>query len=99
MKTYSYLLLMVVFSIGISSNTQVSKENVLPDDEVLNLWNTSETKSSILSFVDDVTIETSDKFLPVEERVVVFDMDGTILLEKPNYVLFAENHFNVQENR
>ena len=90
---------MVVFSIGISSNTQVSKENVLPDDEVLNLWNTSETKSSILSFVDDVTIETSDKFLPVEERVVVFDMDGTILLEKPNYVLFAENHFNVQENR
>jgi hypothetical protein len=54
----------------------------------LDQWNEGLAKASILSFVDAVTDQTNPKFLPVKDRVAVFDMDGTILLEKPNFVLF-----------
>lgn len=54
----------------------------------LSQWNEGPAKTSILSFVKTVTDQTNPNFLPVQDRVAVFDMDGTILLEKPNFVLF-----------
>jgi len=88
MKTIRYLLLITAFSISVSGYTQLPKENEPNIDESLSLWNIGVTKSSILSFVDEVTNKKSTRYIPVEDRVAVFDMDGTILIEKPNYVIF-----------
>jgi phosphoserine phosphatase len=54
----------------------------------LDLWNDGNVKSNIISFVTDVTNVNSVHYLNDYDRIAVFDMDGTILLEKPNYVLF-----------
>lgn len=46
-------------------------------------WNDGPTKQSILDFVAKVSRQGSDTFVPVAERVAVFDHDGTLVCEKP----------------
>lgn len=46
-------------------------------------WNDSAAKRSIVAFVDRVTREGSPEFVPVPERVAVFDNDGTLWAEQP----------------
>lgn len=46
-------------------------------------WNDGPTKQSILDFLDNVTRAGADTFVPVPERVAVFDHDGTLVCEKP----------------
>jgi len=46
-------------------------------------WNEGMTKQSILDFVKRVTTEGSPDFVPVPERIAVFDNDGTLWCEQP----------------
>ena len=41
----------------------------------------SKVKQQIINYVKDVTNKKSKNFIPVEDRIAVFDMDGTILCE------------------
>lgn len=52
---------------------------------MLESWNATATKSAIVDFVRRVTTDGRD-FVPPEERVAVFDNDGTLWCEKPAYV-------------
>lgn len=49
-------------------------------------WKDGETKSAILSFVANVTNPAHQHFVPVQERVAVFDNDGTLWAENPFYL-------------
>ncbi len=49
-------------------------------------WLPGEPKDRILSFVDAVTTEGGADFVPVEERLAVFDIDGTLWAERPFYL-------------
>jgi lysophospholipase L1-like esterase len=46
-------------------------------------WNEAAVKRAILEFVAGVTRAGADSFVPVSERVAVFDHDGTLVCEKP----------------
>ena len=46
-------------------------------------WNDGPTKRAILEYVAAVTTPGSRDFVPVAERVAVFDHDGTLICEKP----------------
>ena len=46
-------------------------------------WNQGPTKQAILAFVAAVTDEAGPDFVPVPERVAVFDHDGTLACERP----------------
>jgi len=46
-------------------------------------WNNGPTKRSIFEFLDKVTREGTATFVPIPERVAVFDHDGTLVCEKP----------------
>jgi lysophospholipase L1-like esterase/phosphoserine phosphatase len=46
-------------------------------------WNDGPTKQAILDFVAAVTDDSAPTFVPVPERVAVFDHDGTLVCEKP----------------
>jgi hypothetical protein len=46
-------------------------------------WNNGPTRQSILDFVADVTAEGRPSFVPVPERIAVFDNDGTLWCEQP----------------
>ncbi|QJB45456.1 HAD family hydrolase [Dolichospermum flos-aquae] len=52
---------------------------------VLNSWNdNSKNKEQIIKFVEKITTQGPD-FVPVEDRIAVFDNDGTLWAERPNY--------------
>jgi phosphoserine phosphatase len=46
-------------------------------------WNDGKTKQSIVAFVEKVTQPGSPDFVPVPERIAVFDNDGTLWAEQP----------------
>ena len=52
-------------------------------------WREGPTKKSILHFVARTTTEGKPDFLPVAQRVSVFDNDGTLWCEQPMYVQLA----------
>ena len=52
----------------------------------LNAWNDTPTKQTILNFVAAVTDEASPQFVAPDERIAVFDNDGTLWCEKPMYI-------------
>ncbi|MDB6179596.1 HAD family hydrolase [Paracoccus sp. Z330] len=48
-------------------------------------WNDTNSKTQIIDFVDSVTDSTADSFVPVADRIAVFDNDGTLISEHPIY--------------
>lgn len=63
-------------------------ETTAPVEEVdaLSLWTSeAEAKKALVSYVENVTDENSPDYIPVEDRIAVFDMDGTILCETDPY--------------
>lgn len=58
-------------------------------------WNDTATKAAIIAFVDNVTNPDSPDFVPVADRVAVFDNDGTLWSEQPAYfqLFFALDRF------
>ena len=60
-----------------------------PKQSSLASWNEGAPKAAIVSFVRSVTDESSPDYLPPAERIATFDMDGTLLIEKPMYIVFG----------
>ncbi|TPE53518.1 HAD family hydrolase [Amaricoccus solimangrovi] len=48
-------------------------------------WNDTASETAIVDFVTKVTDPASPDFVPEEERIAVFDNDGTLWSEKPLY--------------
>jgi phosphoglycolate phosphatase-like HAD superfamily hydrolase len=51
-------------------------------------WNEGATKQSLLAFVAGATTPGTRTFVPSEQRIAVFDNDGTLWSEKPIYFQF-----------
>jgi hypothetical protein len=54
-----------------------------PSIDPLSSWTNGETKESIERFVVQVTTEGGPNFVPPEQRIAVFDNDGTLWSERP----------------
>jgi phosphoserine phosphatase len=52
-------------------------------DDPLPSWNDGPAKQSIVAFVEKVTKPGAPDFVPVPERIAVFDNDGTLWSEQP----------------
>ena len=52
---------------------------------LLNSWNDTSSKQEIINYVNKVTQKYSPDFIPVQDRIAVFDNDGTLWAEKPVY--------------
>ena len=62
---------------------EISAEDPLPDgeveEEVFASWNdVAPALDLLIEYVEMVTDESSPDFIPVDRRIAVFDMDGTI---------------------
>ena len=55
-------------------------------DDYLHGWNNTPTRAAIVGFVEAVTTEGGSDFIPVAERIAVFDNDGTLWCEHPIYI-------------
>jgi phosphoserine phosphatase len=63
---------------------------------MLNSWNNIENKKAIIDFVERVSTKENADFVPEEERIAVFDNDGTLWTEQPTMVegFFVFNRIN-----
>lgn len=67
------LLLLLVLALPLQA------ESPLPS------WKDTGPKKAIIAFVESVTRKDSKTFVPVHERIAVFDNDGTLWSEQPMY--------------
>ena len=58
---------------------------ILQSTEILPSWNEGKSKASIINYVDSVTDATGKNFIPIVDRITVFDNDGTLWSEQPAY--------------
>ena len=74
---------------GESQETEpVSETEAAPSaDEMLSLWTEdAAARKALVEYMDAITDESGADFIPVEDRIAVFDLDGTLFCETdPNY--------------
>ena len=68
--------------------------------EMLSLWNDdAPAKQKLIAFVGATTMEGGPDFIPVDHRVAVFDLDGTLFCETdPNYFDYTLLVYRVLED-
>ena len=47
----------------------------------LSLWNENSPKETLINYMTEITDENSDLYIPKEDRIAVFDFDGTLFQE------------------
>lgn len=73
--SYTLAVLGILFAAGVSHA-----------DDPLPSWRDKGIKNAIIDYVEDITKEGSQNFVPQSERVASIDLDGTLLCEHPvNY--------------
>ncbi|WP_027178693.1 HAD family hydrolase [Maridesulfovibrio bastinii] len=84
------LLLIFIFLFSISSNAYAYSYTPSKSAIKSNYYNqlpswdqSSENLKLLINFIEDVTNPQSKNFVPEKDRIATFDMDGTILCEKP----------------
>jgi phosphoglycolate phosphatase-like HAD superfamily hydrolase len=65
---------------GLALSTQT-----LAQTDPLPSWNDAPAKQAIVNFVKMTTDKSSSSFVPPEERIVTFDQDGTLWVERAIY--------------
>ena len=71
------------------SPTMLASGEHAQDRDLLPSWNDGPTKQSIVDFVRRVTANGTPQFVKPEERIAVFDNDGTLWTEQPFYFQVA----------
>ncbi|MDI9915378.1 HAD family hydrolase [Rhodococcus sp. IEGM 1379] len=61
----------------------MNEKSTGPADTPLPSWRDGATKAAVLSFVEQVTAEGGPDEVPPDDRIAVFDNDGTLWCEKP----------------
>jgi phosphoserine phosphatase len=72
-----------------TSPTTSASGEYAPGQAPLSSWNEGPAKQSIVDFVRGVTTADGAHFVKPEERIAVFDNDGTLWSEMPFYFQFA----------
>lgn len=78
---YWAIFMVLISLVACTASPQIAEVEADP----LPSWNPGNTKEAILDFVQDVSNEQSQNFVPVKDRVAVFDNDGNLWSEKPVY--------------
>ena len=93
-RTFSTLIAICLSCLLWLGATLGYQESAAAQDDPLPSWQDRETKASIVDFVTDVTDPCSDNFVESDDRIAVFDNDGTLWGEHPVYfpALFILEH-------
>lgn len=83
-----------------SDSEPSASQTVESSSDPLSLWNDgAPLKQELVSYVQAVTDESSKDFIPVEDRIVTFDFDGTLFCETdPNYFDYMLLVYRVTED-
>ena len=83
-----------------SGTTQTGASIKIDGNAMMDLWTDgAPLKSELISYMAEITDESSPKFIPVEDRIAVFDFDGTLFCETdPNYFDYTLLVYRVLED-
>lgn len=87
------LVVSILYALGVGWKTSAPAPAPEPaaaesaESDALSLWTAeAEAKSALVSFVEAAAREGGEGYIPVENRIAVFDLDGTLFCETdPNY--------------
>jgi phosphoglycolate phosphatase-like HAD superfamily hydrolase len=77
---FCFAFVLITFFIGLTAPLAAERPDPLPS------WNDSPVKSSIRRFVEGVVAKGTPSFVQEDQRIAVFDNDGTLWSEQPDYV-------------
>lgn len=83
MRRLACLLATLTVTLPVAGGLPAQSADPLPS------WNEGTTRQQIISFVEAVTDPDSPDFVPEDERIAVFDNDGTLWAEQPIYFQLA----------
>ncbi len=80
-------ILLFVTLLSIACSTALAKENVQHANvnfanSSFENWNDSAIITTLQEYVKDITNKSGKNFIPVQDRIAVFDMDGTLIGEQ-----------------
>ena len=77
-----------------------TQTNTIDANEMLSLWNEgAPAREQLIAYMDAITKEGSPDYIPVENRIAVFDFDGTLFCETdPNYFDYTLLVYRVTED-
>ncbi|MBQ5995555.1 MAG: haloacid dehalogenase-like hydrolase [Clostridia bacterium] len=82
------LIVSTLYGLGVGykqpapESTEPSSEQTVVPQDALSLWTDgAEAKKELSSYIEAVTKEGSKDFIPEEDRIAVFDLDGTLACE------------------
>ena len=79
-----------------TAEPEITETEVAEDIDYLSLWTSdAEAKKALVSYMEAITDEKSPDYIPVEDRIAVFDMDGTILCETDLIISITAYWFTV----
>ena len=86
---YGFIILFLIACNGNETKNDIKTgESKIAENRVyLSSWGDT-ARTRIESWVKDVTNTSSSNFIPVADRIAVFDNDGTLWLEQPVYTQF-----------
>lgn len=85
-KRISILIIVMLMLVSIIGCRQTNGYK----DSTFSNWNKSESLNKLKDYVSTVVNPKSDSFIPVEDRIAVFDMDGTLCGELfPEYIEYC----------
>ena len=90
------LTAMIVLSTIFFQTHQISETLALEPNNDLSCWR-GHVRKILLDYIGDVSTPGSKDFIPPKDRIAVFDMDGTLMSEKPfSFVFEATVYYLVQ---
>lgn len=76
------LIVSILYALGVGWKQSDAATEPLVGYDPLSLWNEGTgAKKSLTDYVSAVTQEGGEDYIPVEDRIAVFDMDGTLTCE------------------
>ncbi len=81
----------MVLGLILASGDMAPVALAVEQEPLLSTWNDGASRKAIVDYVKKVTDRATQSFIPPEDRIAVFDNDGTLWTEKPLYgqLLFA----------
>ncbi len=82
----------------IKEQGEASKENKIQNtSKALESWKNLTVKKKIIDFVESTCTKGNTNYLPIEERIAVFDNDGTLWPEMPTYFQIEFVFYRIKE--
>lgn len=80
LSKWIFLLFLTLGVIGCKNNSQTSSTR---NNDPLPSWNDTPLKAKIIDFIQSSSSPRSKNFVPRDERIAALDLDGTLMVEKP----------------